>query len=164
MQLSSGAGPPLAPAGLWLSPVEVDLAGLDDFRTLVGRELDGNLRPAADGIVADHRRGVGFGDRTIGSSIQTARLKYHETLSTSTTNLAAYVEAAEILIEAIRRVLRNYRDSDLTSAAGSAAVGRELTGAMVAARQVQMDALEAARARAREARLHRHEFDVAVGQ
>jgi hypothetical protein len=161
VQLDTGtATPMLTPRQL--SPVEVDLGGLDDFRTLVSRELDGNLRPATHGITADHRRGVGFGDQNVGSAIQAARARYSETLATATANMTAYVESAEVLIEAIRRVSRNYRDVDLSSAAGSMAVNSELTAAMIAARQAELDALVAARQRAWEIRT-RHQTQDGAG-
>jgi len=154
VQLDTGPVTPVVTAPQ-LSPVEVDLGGLDDFRAFVSRELDRNLRPAAHGVTADHGRGVGFGDQNIGAAIQAARAHYYETLATATANMTAYVESAEVLIEAIRRVSRNYRDADLSSAAGSVAVSRELTAAMISARQAQLDALELLQRRAWEARTRR---------
>jgi hypothetical protein len=146
-----------------LTHIDVDLHGLDDFRALLARELDANLRPTADGIAADHRQGVGFGARNVGGGVQLARRRYHESLVTSTANLAAYIDASEILIEAIRRIIANYREVDLASAAGSAAVTRELTAAIVAARQAQLDAIEAAQAHAWEQRVGRTEREVGLG-
>lgn len=136
-----------SPADLPLVPLEVDLAGLNDFRGFVSREIDANLRPCSDTIAADHRRGVGFGDRIRRGDIEVARQRYKETLAMSTANMAAYIETAEQLIDTIRRVMRDYSDADLASAAGSTAVNRELTAAMEAAGEARMEALSAARQR-----------------
>ena len=163
MELAPGTALPSS-ADLRLSPVEVDLGGLDDFRTFVSRELDANLRPSADTIMVDHRRGVGFGDRNVGASIQAARRRYYETLTTSAANMSAYVDTAEILINAIRRVAHDYRDVDLASAAGSATVNRELTAAMVAANQARLDAMIAARERAWRLRTDRLTSEVGAGE
>jgi hypothetical protein len=163
VELATGAAMTTA-APLRLSPVEVDLGGLDDFRTFVSRELDANLRPSTDTIAVDHRRGVGFGDRNVGASVQTARRRYYETLATSTANMAGYIQTAEILIDAIRQIARDYRETDLTSAAGSAAVNRQLTAAMVAAARARADALDSAQRRAWRLRTDRLAHDIGPGE
>jgi hypothetical protein len=163
VELATGAALPSS-AQLRLSPVEVDLAGLDDFRTFVSRELDANLRPSADTIAVDHRRGVAFGDRHAGPSVQAARYRYQESLATAAANLSAYLDTAEVLIAAIRRIGREYRDVDLTSAAGSAAVNRELTAAMAAAGQARVNALAAARERVWRLKTERLAGEVGTGE
>jgi hypothetical protein len=163
VELATGPALPSS-ANLRLSPVEVDLAGLDDFRAFVSRELDANLRPSADTIAVDHRRGVVFGDRHQGASVRTARYRYEESLATAAANLTAYLETAEILIAAMHRIGRNYRDADLSSAAGSAAVNRELTTAMVAASRARLAALAAARDRAWRLKLDRQASEVGTGE
>jgi hypothetical protein len=159
VKIATGAALPSS-AQLRLSPVEVDLAGLDDFRTFVSRELDANLRPSTDTIAVDHRRGVAFGDRHAGPSVQSARNRYQESLATAAANLSSYLDTAEVLIAAIGRIGRDYRDVDLASAAGSAAVNRELTAAMVAASQARINALAAARERAFRLKIERLAADI----
>jgi hypothetical protein len=134
-----------SPADLPLVPLEVDLAGLNDFRGFVSREVDANLRPCSDTIAADHRRGVGFGDQLNRGGIEVARKRYEETLAMSTANMAAYIETAEHLIDTIRHVMRKYSDADLASAAGSAKVNHELTAAMEAASRARLKSLAASR-------------------
>jgi hypothetical protein len=151
-------------APLRISPVEVDLDGLDDFRTFVSRELAGNLRPSTDTIAVDHRRGVGFGDHNVGASVQTARRRYDETLATSTANMVSYIQTAEVLIDAIRRIAYDYRETDLTSAAGSAAVNRELSAAMIAAARARADALAAAQQRAWRLKTDQLARDIGPGE
>jgi hypothetical protein len=138
---------------LHITHVEVDLRGLDDFRRLVAHELDGNLRPAVDGISAEHRQGVGFGTRIAGGEVQVARLRYHACLNSAVANMAAYIDASEVLISALRRIAREYADADLASAAGSAAVTRELAAAHLAAREAEVRALAAVRSRAWEQKI-----------
>jgi hypothetical protein len=69
-----------------LTHVDVDLNGLTDFRSLLQRELHINLRPVADGIIANHGVGVMFGDRTPGQGMYAARERYREALVASTQN------------------------------------------------------------------------------
>jgi len=127
MELGDGGIPPHTE--LKLTHVEVDVDGLTDFRSLLGRELDTNLKPGVQGITHDHSMGVGFGLRNVGNQVQAARRTYHESLRTSTANLAEYVETAEILIDAIHRVATKYGETDLSSAANSARVTAELAAA-----------------------------------
>jgi hypothetical protein len=136
-----------SPADLPLVPLEVDLAGLGDFRSFVLREVDANLRPCSDTIAADHRRGVGFGDQINRGGIKVARERYKETLAMATANMAAYIETAERLIDTIHHVMRTYSDADLASATGSTAVNRELTAAMEAAGRAQLASWAASRKR-----------------
>jgi hypothetical protein len=163
VELATGTAVPSS-AQLPFSPVEVDLAGLDDFRTFVSRELDANLRPSTDTIAVYHRRGVAFGDRHAGSSVRTARYRYQESLATAAANMAAYLQTAEVLITAIRKIARDYRDADLASAAGSAAVNGELSTAMIAASQARINALAAAREHAWRVKLDRQVGEVGTGE
>ncbi|HEX6871374.1 MAG TPA: hypothetical protein VF163_09785, partial [Micromonosporaceae bacterium] len=136
--LGRDEGEHLPPAELNLKHVEVDISGLDDFRTLLGRELDANLRPAVADINRDHSLGVGFGARLAGGRIQAARRKYYESLTSSVANLSAYVTAAEILTDAIRRVTSRYHDTDMASAAGAARINAELSAAFLHAQKAQL--------------------------
>jgi hypothetical protein len=140
-------------SSLQMTHVEVDLHGLDDFRSLVARELDSNLRPAVEGVCVEHRQGVGFGARIAAGEVQVARLRYHTCLASAMANMAAYVEASEVLISALRTISRNYSDADLASAAGSAAVTRELAAAHLAAQEAQRQVAAAARQRAWEQKI-----------
>ncbi len=137
MDLGEGAES-LPHTDLKLTHVEVDVDGLNEFRSFLGRELDTNLRPGVLGINNDHSVGVGFGQRNIGLQVQAARATYHESLRTSTANLTEYVEASEILIDAINRVATKYGETDLSSAANSARVAAELSAAFSEAQSAKM--------------------------
>jgi hypothetical protein len=132
---------------LRLTHIEADLASLEQFRSFVSRELHTNLRPAAQDIGRDHSRGVGFGYRNAGNHVQSARQRYHESLTASTTNLAAYIDASEMLIDAIGRIVAGYRDTDALSAANSGAVNAQFGAAVAAAQTAQANAASAARVR-----------------
>lgn len=146
-------GEELPPADLDLAHVVVNVDSLDDFRALLGRELDANLRPGAESVNRDHALGVGFGARNAGARVQVARQLYHASLATSMANLAAYVTAAETMIDAIRRVSQSYREAD----AGAARANEELAAAFRAAQQTHVATV--ARARDQETRweLHRQQ-------
>jgi hypothetical protein len=113
-----------------LTPIEVDVDGLRDFRDFLVRELDTNLRPGVDAIRNDHAMGARFGIGHAGAQVQAARLHYADVLRAAAENLAQYVVAAEILIEAIRIVTINYTEADLIAAANSTKVYDDLTNAL----------------------------------
>jgi len=115
------------------APIDVNVDGLKDFRAWLGRELDANLRPGAEGIVNDHSMGVRFGWRNAGRQVAIARQRYADSLEASTANLVQYVNASEVLIDAIRQVVTNYRASDL-SAADSSQILTEVLGGVFAGR------------------------------
>jgi hypothetical protein len=121
---------PQAPLQAGPTPIEVDVDGLRDFRDFLVRELDTNLRPGVDAIRNDQAMGARFGIGHAGAQVQAARLHYADVLRAASGNLAQYVVAAEILIEAIRIVTINYTDADLAAAANSAKVYDELVNAL----------------------------------
>lgn len=126
-------GDELPHVDLNLTHVEVDLSGLTDFRTLLQRELDANMRPSVAGIYANHGAGVLFGTRIVGDGMKAARDRYHEALVASTENLAHYVRTSELLIAAIEHVTATYRQSDLSAAAIADAINKAAAAQAVAA-------------------------------
>jgi hypothetical protein len=125
-----------------LTPIDVDVDGLTDFRAFLIRELDTNLKPAADSICSDHGMGAHFGVGNAGTQVQAARKRYAEALEASTKNLATYVSTAEIMIEAIQKVATNYADADLSVAVQSDKVGQELFLALKAGVQERNHAVQ----------------------
>jgi hypothetical protein len=124
--------------------VEVDVDGIADFRALLGRELDTNLRPAVAGIHADQAVGVGFGHAMPGKQIEAAQASYRAVLQGSTKILATYIAVAEELNAAMQRISERYRDADLTSARMSDAVRTELAAAAdTAVQRIRMAEIEA---------------------
>jgi hypothetical protein len=115
-------------ADLTTAPIRVDVDGLADFRTWLGRELDANLRPGADAILNDHTMGVRFGQRNAGPQLRAARETYAASLTASMTNLGEYVNASEVLIDAIRQAVANYRSADLSAADSSRILSDILAG------------------------------------
>ena len=109
--------------------IDVDVSGLNDFRGFLVRELDTNLKPGSQGIANDHGLGVQFGVRNVGVHVQVARQRYHESLQNATSNLTAYVETAEIIIDALHRVAAKYTAADLSSAGSAARIDTALSAA-----------------------------------
>ena len=97
--------------------IDVDIRGLQDFATLVQGELDANLRPNKDRIVADHTRGVGFGLRHASTDMHLAIKKYHECLTVAVSNLETYIHASELLIAAANKVAAAYQSAEELSGA-----------------------------------------------
>jgi hypothetical protein len=126
MEVHDEGGTSLPYTHLNLTHLEVDVEGLDDFRKLVGQELEANLRPAAAGIKNDHELGVAFGLQNPSLLVREAQLRYGQVLEDSTRALTTYIAAAEHLIEAIGRISASYRDTELTSVAMAEVVRNEL--------------------------------------
>ena len=125
-----------------LTPIDVDVDGLTDFRAFLIRELDTNLKPAADSICSDHGMGAHFGVGNAGTQVQAARKRYAEALEASTKNLATYVSTAEIMIEAIQKVATMYANVDLSAATTYSGVGKDLFDALAAGVQDRLDAIQ----------------------
>ena len=126
MEVHDEGGTSLPYTHLNLTHFEVDVDGLDDFRKLVGQELEANLRPTAASIKNDHELGVAFGLQNPSMMIREAQLRYGQVLADSTRTLTTYIAAAEHLIEAIARISANYRDTELTTVAMAEVVRNEL--------------------------------------
>lgn len=99
------------------SNISVDIAGIADFATLVREELDANFRPNMERVIAEHRNGPGFGARSQSDDMKVAVQKYRDCLSAAIHNLQAYVDGAEILIAAARKVAAMYQSTDALSSA-----------------------------------------------
>jgi hypothetical protein len=104
--------PPDGPAS---TTIQVNVDGLASFRAMLNRELQQNLRPGAQRIIGTQEAGPGFGRATASLAVQDAHGLYADALSTSTGNLATYVQIAQALIDVIHDVIQNYSESDLTA-------------------------------------------------
>lgn len=138
-----------------LVPIDVDVDGLEDFRSFLARELDMNLRPAAETIRYDHGTGVHFGIGNAGLRVQAARKRYANALQASCENLAEYIAIAEILIHAIHLVTRDYSEADLSAAARSSKVTAILLGAVAQGFRDREEAANLAVAQETERELYR---------
>jgi hypothetical protein len=117
--------------------IEVDLRGLQDFAALLNDELEANLRPIKERIVADHIRGVGFGLNHASIDMHLAVQKYQDCLTAAVSNLDAYVQAAEVLISAAHKVTMAYQTADELTAARLADVTEALNTAISEATAIQ---------------------------
>ena len=110
--------------------LQVNIDGLNDFRALVGLEVDTNLEPGSDDVINDHVMGVRFGSRNPGHHMGTATKDYHDALDVSTKNLLAYVRTANLLTRTINIVMDQYQSVDLTAAGSSISLNKALDGAV----------------------------------
>lgn len=101
-----------ARSGFALTAIQVDIDGLADFRSLLSRELDANLRPGSHEILNQHLMGPRFGVGNPGIGTTAARERYTELLKASTENLGAYVRIADVLIDALGDVVERFRGAD----------------------------------------------------
>jgi hypothetical protein len=123
--------------GFMPTQIEVDLRGLKDFAALLQDELDANLRPIKERIVADHSRGVGFGLRHASIDMHITIQKYHDCLTAAVSNLDAYVRSAEVLISAAHKVMAAYQTADELTTARLADVTESFNLAIAEANAVQ---------------------------
>jgi hypothetical protein len=127
-----------------LTPIDVNVEGLKDFREFLVRELDTNLKPGAQGIDNDHSMGVHFGALNQGVQVRAARDRYEASLRASTGNLAEYVMVAEVLIAAIHVATTKYADADLSAAASVDKIKAALTEAFNTATNERADVIKRA--------------------
>src|SRR5262245_42793474 len=113
--INDGSAGGLPQAAMALAPIDVDIDSLDAFRSFVARELETNLSPAVAGINNDHAGGADFGMHNPGDQVQLVRKKYFDALLMTVTNLTAYVNLSEDIIQAIGRVVAGYQQSDLSA-------------------------------------------------
>jgi hypothetical protein len=105
--------PSLPSSALSLQPVvAADVDTLAEFSAFVAGELDQNLRPATDVIAVDHVNGAAWASKVPGQGVFQARMRYFSAQQTSLTTLDQYIEASEILIETIRRIMAVYSSAD----------------------------------------------------
>jgi hypothetical protein len=103
------------PGGTATSSIQVNVDGLASFRTMLNLELQQNLQPGAHRIIGTQQAGPGFGRNTASDAVQFAHDRYADALTTSTGNLATYVQIAQALVDAIHDVIENYNETDLTA-------------------------------------------------
>ncbi len=106
----------------------VNVDDLGSFQSLLKRELDHNLTPAAAKVRSEHTLEPGFGANTVSGQIAYTRQCYIEALQTSTNNMAAYITKAQAIIDGIHDVLTNYQTGDLDAQQLIMAINARLAG------------------------------------
>lgn len=134
---------------------EADLATLGDLARSVDAEVTANIRPRTERLMTTYATGVTFGAKSPGGDVGVARQKYHDCLTATVAQLAAYVNAAGILTQAAHQVIDAYAGADALAVASSREVRLALTNATAAAAQLERDQASAAVA-ASEDRVQRH--------
>jgi hypothetical protein len=95
--------------------VKVDLDGLGGFKTFLSKELQLNIEPIGNQIIAGHNLGIGFGPNYQSEQVSMAQLKYSEQVSQSSDNMQKYIQFVQVLVETIQLVIEKYIDSDMTA-------------------------------------------------
>ncbi len=148
----------------WLSgyrAIEVDPSGLDRFAGAIEGEVEGNFRPHTHDLFTVYELGVRFGAGHVSADVLAAREKHHQCLQGAADQLASYIKASHILIQAARQIAKNYGDADAMAAARAKEIDHTLSAAIVladeAAREAREAASQAAAAEARDLRRRRIE-------
>ena len=103
---------PQAPRATNPTQIQADIGDLADFRTFVGQELDLNLRPIVPVINDAHLQGAAWAGQVPSQAVFEARMHYYQAQQASLNNLAQYINAAEVLIETIHRIIATYSDRE----------------------------------------------------
>ena len=137
--------------------IVADVRGIRDFADLLRNEIDANFQPNKERVIAEYRRGVGFGAHSASLDMHVAVYKYFTCLSAAIDNLEAYVAASEVLIAAAHKIADAYRTADQLSTASMQDIETALNDAVGQANAAQRATIEAAHQRAIEQRLARLE-------
>jgi hypothetical protein len=120
--------------------INVDVSALDRFAGSVDSEVEANFRPEAAQLMTVYGQGAHFGHGHPSADVTAARVKYTECLQGAAEQLAGYVNAAKILVDAAHMVSSRYRDTDALAVANAVEVEQALWAAMRAASHAQRDA------------------------
>jgi hypothetical protein len=150
----SGGG---ADGGFVPTRIVADVRGIRDFADLLRTEIDANFQPNKERVIAEYRRGVGFGARSASMDMHVAVWKYFTCLSTAIDNLEAYVAATEVLIAAAHKIADAYRTAEQLSTASMKDIEQALNAAVGEANAAQRASVEAAHQHAIQQRLARLE-------
>ena len=111
--------------------IHVDLAGLHDFASQVRGEIDKGVRPQVGAVFTLFGTGVCFGQGlAVSPTIQAARTRYHSSLDTAGRSLAAFVNTADAMVDAVEEIAHRYGDSDWFAHATAQDVSAAFAAAM----------------------------------
>jgi hypothetical protein len=113
-----------------VTKIDIDLKSVGGFGAALHDEVERNLRPNAARIAEQcDDEAVNFGVRTTTPAVYDMRLRYQESLGQTLTNMRAYVDASQLLVAAVQKIISEYGSADGIS--GEAA-NRILTDAVAA--------------------------------
>src|SRR5512138_3383417 len=95
--------------------IEVDLRSLGDLAGALEQEVQSNLRPYAEQVSDTYATGVNFGLKNPSMDVADVKRFYRECLDATVQQLASYVNASTILVEAARKVAAMYQGADAGS-------------------------------------------------
>jgi hypothetical protein len=113
------------------SGIDVDLAGLHDFASQVRSELDKAVRPQIGAVFTLFGAGVCFGQGlAVSPTIRAARTRYHTSLDSAGRSLAAFVNTADAMVNAVEEIAHRYGNSDWFAHATAQDVSAAFAAAM----------------------------------
>jgi hypothetical protein len=118
------------------SQISVDLGGLRMFTNVMKTDVTNGLKPGITRAEAEVQTGLQFGANTAGGEVVAARDAMNAALKRARENGEKQVQAAEILIAAMEKVLATYAGADSASAGQIAMVEKTLLDAIAAAEKV----------------------------
>ena len=126
-------GEPVAPPAIDFTEVKVEIGAFDDFIRLMQAELEQNLQPYSDQIIADHYQGTGtpIARHAPSSPLYEFQHQYGVTVDTAVAGLRSYVEATKVLVRAVELLAERYRGADSMAVASM----QDVQGAMSLATQ-----------------------------
>jgi hypothetical protein len=96
--------------------IRVETEGLTRFSGQVHTDVSRTIEPGYYDAKVSLAQGVQFGAANASGSVHAAKVRYAESLSASTTNILAYMDAARVLADAAAKVAVAFDGSDARSA------------------------------------------------
>ncbi|MDI1465880.1 hypothetical protein QEZ54_33395 [Catellatospora sp. KI3] len=119
--------------------MSVDLGELRMFAEVLEADVEQGLRPGVIRAEKELQNGLRFGAHTVGGEVVASRQLMAMALDRARRNGASQVGAAQVLIDAMRKVLDNYTNADELSAANLDAIEKILLGALATSKDLVSD-------------------------
>ncbi len=104
----------------WLSDwheIQIEAGSVRDLASALQTEVYTNLQPHTERLFGRYAPGVAFGAKSPSADLHTVRAKYRECLTGTVDQLAAYINASTILLDAAIEIASRYQSADALASA-----------------------------------------------
>jgi hypothetical protein len=97
--------------------IQIEAGSVRQLASDLRTEVYSNLQPHATRLFGRYSPGVAFGAKNPSDDLHAARTKYHECLTGTVDQLAAYINASSILLDAAIEIATRYQTADALAGA-----------------------------------------------